>query len=165
MGFLDIGIRLFPLILTSVESVERFVKGKGGEKEDAAVQMVDSILKTVEAGTNKDLLNDDAVNAATRDVIKAVVSLQNVVKPKGGGQSFPPCACSRPLHCCCTVGPGPLRTSLTGTTNKTNSTMSAGRRIGHWNDVSTQRVQEPLREPRSRRLCRVLQWRHQSCLD
>ena len=86
MGVLDIGIRLFPLILTSVESVERFVKGKGGEKEDAAVQMVDSILKTVEAGTNKALLNDDAVNAATRDVIKAVVSLQNEVQTKGGGQ-------------------------------------------------------------------------------
>jgi len=83
MGFLDIGLRLFPLILTSIESVERFVTGKGAEKEDAAVAMVDSILRTVEAGTNKDLLNDAAVNAATRDVIKAVVSLQNVVKTKG----------------------------------------------------------------------------------
>jgi hypothetical protein len=86
MGFLDIGLRLFPLILTSIESVERFVRGKGPEKEDAAVTMVDTILRTVEAGTNKDLLNDAAVNAATRDVIKAVVSLQNVVKTKGGGQ-------------------------------------------------------------------------------
>ena len=86
MNFLDIGIRLFPLILTAGESVERFVTGKGQEKEDAAVTMVDSILKTIEAGTNKDLLNDDAVNAATRDVIKAVVSLQNVVTTKGGGQ-------------------------------------------------------------------------------
>ena len=86
MGFLDIGLRLFPLILTAIESVERFVRGKGSEKEDAAVTMVDTILRTVEAGTNKDLLNDAAVNAATRDVIKAVVSLQNVVKTKGGGQ-------------------------------------------------------------------------------
>ena len=86
MGFLDIGLRLFPLILTSIESVERFVRGKGSEKEDAAVTMVDTILRTVEAGTNKDLLNDAAVNAATRDVIKAVVSLQNVVKTMGGGQ-------------------------------------------------------------------------------
>ena len=86
MGFLDIGLRLFPLILTSIESVERFVRGKGSEKEDAAVTMVDTILRTVEVGTNKDLLNDAAVNAATRDVIKAVVSLQNVVKTKGGGQ-------------------------------------------------------------------------------
>ena len=83
MGFLDIGLRLFPLILTSIESVERFVRGKGSEKEDAAVTMVDTILRTVEAGTNIDLLNDAAVNAATRDVIKAVVSLQNVVKTKG----------------------------------------------------------------------------------
>ena len=86
MGFLDIGLRLFPLILTSIESVERFVRGKGSEKEDAAVTMVDTILRTVEAGTNKDLLNDAAVNVATRDVIKAVVSLQNVIKTKGGGQ-------------------------------------------------------------------------------
>ena len=86
MGFLDIGLRLFPLILTSIESVERFVRGKGSEKEDAAVTMVDTILRTVEAGTNKDLLNDAAVNAATRDVIKAVGSLQNVGKTKGGGQ-------------------------------------------------------------------------------
>ena len=83
MGFLDIGLRLFPLILTSIESVERFVRGKGSEKEDAAVTRGDTILRTVEAGTNKDLLNDAAVNAATRDVIKAVVSLQNVVKTKG----------------------------------------------------------------------------------
>ena len=83
MGFLDIGLRLFPLILTSIESVERLVRGKGREKEDAAVTMVDTILRTVEAGTNKALLNDAAVNAATRDVIKAVVSLQNVVKTKG----------------------------------------------------------------------------------
>ena len=82
MGFLDIGLRLFPLILTSIESVERFVKGKGPEKENAAVVMVDSILKTVEAGANKDILNDALVNDATRNVIKAVVSLQNVIKDK-----------------------------------------------------------------------------------
>jgi len=84
MGFLSIGIKMLPFILTSIESVERFVKGKGIEKEDAAVQMVDNILKTVEAGADKDILNDDAVNAATRDVIKAVVSLQNVIKSKNG---------------------------------------------------------------------------------
>ena len=50
MGFLDIGLRLFPLILTSIESVERFVRGKGPEKEDAAVTMVDTIL----SGSNSD---------------------------------------------------------------------------------------------------------------
>ena len=44
--------------------------------------MVDSILKTVEAGADKDILSDDAVNEATRDVIKAVVSLQNVIKTR-----------------------------------------------------------------------------------
>ena len=82
MGFLDIGLRLFPLILTSIESGERFVKGKGPETENAAVVMVDSILKTVEAGANKDILNDALVNDATRNVIKAVVSLQNVIKDK-----------------------------------------------------------------------------------
>ena len=82
MGVLEIGMKMLPYIFTSVQSVERFVKGKGSAKEDAAVTMVDSILKTVEAGADKDILSDDAVNEATRDVIKAVVSLQNVIKTR-----------------------------------------------------------------------------------
>ena len=84
MGFLSIGIKMLPYIVTCVDSVERFIKGPGGQKEDAAVAMVPSILQTVEVGTDKDLLNDAEVNTATRKVMQAVVALQNVIKSKNG---------------------------------------------------------------------------------
>ena len=41
--------------------------------------MVKSILGIAEQGTNKDLLNDDDVETATRAVIDAVVKLNNIV--------------------------------------------------------------------------------------
>ena len=85
MGFLAIGLKLLPYIVSAVEAVERLIKSKGAEKEDAAVGMVHAILKTVEHGADRDLLNDEDVNRATRDVMKAVVSLQNVIRDKQHG--------------------------------------------------------------------------------
>jgi hypothetical protein len=82
MGFLSIGLRLLPFVMQAVDMIERCVRAPSGEKEDAAVGVVHSILQTVEAGVNKDLLNDDDVNRATRDVMRAVVSLQNVLASK-----------------------------------------------------------------------------------
>ena len=83
MGFVAIGLKLLPYIVSAVEAVERLIRTKGEEKENAAVGMVHAILQTVEAGTARDLLNDEDVNRATRDVMRAVVSLQNVIKRKG----------------------------------------------------------------------------------
>ena len=84
MGFLTIGLKLLPFVMHAVESVEKFVRGRRSpEKEDLAVTMVDSVLKTVEVGTDRDLLDDDAVNAAVRDVMRAVVALENVIKRRG----------------------------------------------------------------------------------
>ena len=79
MGFLTIGMKMLPYIVTCVDSVERFIKGAGSQKEDAAVAMVHAILQTVEIGTDRDLLNDSDVNTATRTVMQAVVALQNVI--------------------------------------------------------------------------------------
>ena len=44
--------------------------------------MVHAILMTVESGADRDLLNDTDVNRATREVMQAVVALQNVIKKK-----------------------------------------------------------------------------------
>jgi|TARA_R110000824_G_scaffold140651_5_gene306791 hypothetical protein len=82
MGFLTIGLKLFPYIMTAIESIERCVKARSEDKENAAVAVVHSILQTVETGVDKDLLNDEDVNRATRDVMRAVVSLQNVISRK-----------------------------------------------------------------------------------
>jgi hypothetical protein len=82
MGFLGIGLKLLPYIVSAVEAVERLIHTKGEEKEHAAVGMVHAILQAVESGLDRDLLNDEDVNRATRDVMRAVVSLHNVIKSK-----------------------------------------------------------------------------------
>ena len=82
MGWITLGMKLLPYIVSAVEAVERLIRTKGEEKENAAVGMVHAILQTVEAGTDRDLLNNEDVNRATRDVMRAVVSLQNVIKSK-----------------------------------------------------------------------------------
>lgn len=86
MGFLAIGLKLLPYIVSCVSAVEQFLRGgqRGKEKEDAAVGMVHAILMTVEAGADRDLLNDEDVNRATREVMQAVVALQNVIAAKRG---------------------------------------------------------------------------------
>ena len=89
MGFLAIGMKLLPYIVSCVSAVEQFLRGgqRGKEKEDAAVGMVHAILMPVEAGADRDLLNDEDVNRATREVMRAVVALQNVIATKRGGTS------------------------------------------------------------------------------
>ena len=82
MKWVTIGLKILPYISMAVKAVEEFVKGKGREKEDAAVGMVHAVLQTVEAGADKDLLNDEDVNRATRAVMQAIVALQNVIATK-----------------------------------------------------------------------------------
>ena len=82
MGWIAIGMRLFPFIVEAVSWVEKFITSKGKYKQDAAVYMVKSILGVAEQGTNLDLLDDEQVEEATRAVIDAVVKLQNIVAAK-----------------------------------------------------------------------------------
>lgn len=84
MGFLAIGLKILPLVVEAIQWVEKFVTSKGQYKQDAAVYMIKSFLGVAERGTNKDLLDDEAVEIATRAVIDAVVALQNVIASKHG---------------------------------------------------------------------------------
>ena len=88
MGWIVLGIKLLPLIVESVQAIERVVTGRkrGKEKEDAAVAMVHAILNTVEVGLDKDLLNDQDVNKATRGVMQAIVMLENVIARRKAAQ-------------------------------------------------------------------------------
>tara|TARA_B000000460_G_scaffold226883_1_gene182086 strand:- start:8 stop:286 length:279 start_codon:yes stop_codon:yes gene_type:complete len=80
-GWLQIGLKLLPYIVSAVQSIERFfTAGKGKAKEDAAVATVHGILEMVEAGAGKDLLDNQSVQDAVREVMKAVVSLQNIIE-------------------------------------------------------------------------------------
>jgi len=85
MGFLQIGMKLLPYIVEAVNWVEKFITRKGQPKQDAAIQMILSMLGIAESATEKDLLNDAKVEEATRKVIDAVVSLQNVISERKSG--------------------------------------------------------------------------------
>ena len=82
MGWLALGMKLLPYIVEAVNWVEKFVTEKGQRKQDAAVYMVKSTLNLVEVGANRDILDDDKIEAATRSVIDAGVHLQNLVSEK-----------------------------------------------------------------------------------
>lgn len=78
MNWLGLGLRILPYVGTVVSVVERFVKGKGKEKQDAALDMLETVLETVEGVAAKDLINDAVVNQAARAVVDAVVAFQNI---------------------------------------------------------------------------------------
>jgi predicted nucleic acid-binding Zn-ribbon protein len=83
MKWVGIGFRMFQYVVEAIKAIEAMVtSAKGEAKEQAAVGAVHSVLKAVEAGADRDLLNDDDVNRATRAVMKAVVELQNVIARK-----------------------------------------------------------------------------------
>jgi len=82
MGWIALGMRLFPFIVEAVSWVEKFITQKGRRKQDAAVYMVKATLGLVEQGTGRDLLDDDEVEEATRKVIDAIVALNNLVAKK-----------------------------------------------------------------------------------
>jgi len=82
MRWFEMGMRLFPFIVEAVNWVEKFVKSKGKYKQDAAVYMVKATLGLVETGAGRDLLNDADVEKATREVIDAIVALNNLVTKK-----------------------------------------------------------------------------------
>jgi hypothetical protein len=82
MGWLSIGIKVLPYIVEAVQWVEKFITTRGKPKQDAAVEMIKKMLGLAEAGANRDLLDDDDVEAATRKVIDAVVALQNLIVQK-----------------------------------------------------------------------------------
>jgi hypothetical protein len=82
MGWISIGLKVLPYITGAVHAVEQFVSAKGKAKEDAAVNMVAGVLQAVEGGSDKDLLNDADVNQATREVMQAVVALENLIAQK-----------------------------------------------------------------------------------
>jgi hypothetical protein len=82
MGFLQATLKIVPFVVEAVQWVERFVRRKGPEKQDAALQMILSMLSVAEHAKEVDLLDDEEVEAATRKVIDAIVALENLLKKK-----------------------------------------------------------------------------------
>lgn len=80
-NWVSVGIKALPLITAAVSAIEKFFnKESGGKKEDEAYQMFAHLLSLTEGITGKDLADDAKVEAATREVFRAVVAFQNVVR-------------------------------------------------------------------------------------
>ena len=79
MKWIDIGFKVLPYVIGAVNAAEKFVKGSGKEKQDAAVSMVETFVAAAEGVAGRDLLNDAAVQDALRNAIDAVVALQNTI--------------------------------------------------------------------------------------
>ncbi len=80
MGWVLIGLKLLPLIWGAVQSVEHFLSEiHGSAKQNAAIDMVSAFLIATEGAAGRDLLNDNDVREATKELINAVVALQNLI--------------------------------------------------------------------------------------
>jgi hypothetical protein len=73
-------VSLIPAIISAVQAVESFSKGKGKQKQDEAVSLVGAFLALAEGAVGKDILNDEEVAKAVRVTIDAVVALENVIR-------------------------------------------------------------------------------------
>ena len=83
MNWLTIGVKALPLILAAATAVEKFVqgiKGQGPRKEDDAYALFATLLALTEGITGQDLADDAKVEEATRNVFRAFVAFQNVVR-------------------------------------------------------------------------------------
>lgn len=73
-------VTLIPAIMSAVEAVEAFARGKGKDKQNAAVDLVGKFLQLTEGAAGKDLLDDAEVQAAVRAAIDAIVAMENVIR-------------------------------------------------------------------------------------
>lgn len=80
MHWLEIGLKLMPLVVGAVEAVEKlFTSEKGKAKQDAAVTMVMAWLGVAEGAAGRDLLKDPEVDKAVRAAIDSIVAAQNAI--------------------------------------------------------------------------------------
>lgn len=81
MNWITGAIKLVPLVLTAVDTVERLTTAKKGrDKQDAAVDLVGQLVPMVEATIDREVVNEASVQDALRKVIDAIVALLNVVR-------------------------------------------------------------------------------------
>lgn len=72
-------LKFLPQIIQAITSIERLMKAKGSDKQDAAIEAVREALELTEAVTDRDLLNDPVVEQATRKVIDDIIVWRNLV--------------------------------------------------------------------------------------
>ena len=79
MGWAAIGIKLIPIILGAIRSTETNSTKKGDGKLGDALTTVDAFMASLEGSCNQTLTQVDAVRDAIKEVMQAMVKLQNAV--------------------------------------------------------------------------------------
>lgn len=83
MGWLEKGLKIVPLIISAINAVENLVRNKSGkDKQEAAIDTFDALIKAVEVGIDKDLLNEEEFQVLLRKFIDDYVAIQNFIKDK-----------------------------------------------------------------------------------
>lgn len=72
-------LKVIPMVVTAIDTVESIRKDRGKTKQDRAMDIVKVFVETAEGVAGKDLMDDPAVESATRATIDTIVQWQNVV--------------------------------------------------------------------------------------
>lgn len=79
---MDLITKLIPVIITSITAVEKLVRGKGKDKQDAAIDILKMSVKTIEEFKGKDIMKDSEIERAARSAIDAIIALSNAIEKK-----------------------------------------------------------------------------------
>ena len=84
MGWLGIAFKVIPTAVEAIKTTEKLIHGRNQSKvkEKTAVDLVRSMLNSVEEGADRDILNRPEVEGALRGCISAIIHLMNVVSAK-----------------------------------------------------------------------------------
>lgn len=89
MRWVNLGLKLVPMIIAAIQGVERLAKPApnltGAAKQDLAVETVCTMFGITEAALGKDLFEDQAFQQAIRAFIDAYVAMQNVITTRETG--------------------------------------------------------------------------------
>jgi len=76
-----------PAAFAAIENIKMLWKGK--EKEDAAIEVLKSFLPLAETAADQDLLKDEKVEEAIREVFKTLATVQNVIAAVKASKTAP----------------------------------------------------------------------------
>jgi hypothetical protein len=80
MKWIEMGLKVFPLIVGAVHAVESLVSGKKGkDKQDAAVEAFGAMIKALELTTEKEIMNEEEFKKLLRKLIDDYVAVQNFI--------------------------------------------------------------------------------------
>ena len=77
--WLSLGLKLVPIIMGAIRTVENTSTKKGEDKRTDALQTIDAFVSSLEGSCNATVTQVGDVRDAVKKVIDALVELQNVI--------------------------------------------------------------------------------------